>query len=137
VNDVADVLRIVDTLAAVGVRTWVWGGWAEELRGLASPREHGAVRLLYPGPDFHRVDAFLGADDDGGRDWRRAFELDGIPVFLTLVRRDGDGWYTEFPRGRHRWPDDVFQPTARLPVVSAAALAEYRQAFASAGVRAA
>ena len=32
----AFVLRAVDLLASYGIRTWVAGGWGEELRGLAA-----------------------------------------------------------------------------------------------------
>ena len=55
-NDLAFVERVQAMLRAYGVETWVFGGWGEELRGLAAPREHVDVDLLYPA-DSYRVDA--------------------------------------------------------------------------------
>jgi len=123
VNDLAFVLRAVDLLASHGLRTWVFGGWGEELRGLGAPRAHADVDLLYPAPDFRRLDAL-------DLDWiaakrlahKRAFVLDGIMVDVVLVERDENGWYT----GSFRWPPNVFASGGRLPVASAEALTGYR-----------
>jgi hypothetical protein len=123
VNDLTFVLRVVDLLASHGLRTWVFGGWAEELRGLTVPRTHRDVDLLYPAPGFARLDAV-------DFDWiaakrfphKRAFLLDGVMVELLLVARDEDGWHT----GAHRWPANVFASAGRLPVASADALSAYR-----------
>jgi len=125
-TDLAVVLRIVDALEAARLRVWLFGGWAEELRGLRAPCEHVDVDLLYPARDFSRVDRFIGADEIDLRPHKRSFELDGVPVELLLVQRDETGWYTELKRGRHRWPDDVFATAGRLPVASVAALEGYR-----------
>jgi hypothetical protein len=126
-NDIGVVLRVVDTLEAARLRVWLFGGWAEELRGLRVPCEHEEVELLYPGRDFTRVDRFIDDDDVvDERTHKRSFELDGVPVELVLVQKDEEGWYTELPRRRHRWPPDVFANAGRLPVASAAALESYR-----------
>jgi hypothetical protein len=122
-TDLTVVLRAVDLLASYGLRTWVFGGWGEELRGLVAPRQHGDVDLLYPGRDFTRLDAL-------DLDWihakrlahKRGFVLDGVMVEVFLVERDEWGWRT----GDHRWPPNVFAASGRLPVASAAALASYR-----------
>ena len=140
-NDLPFVMRVVDLLAENGFRTWLFGGWAEELRGLAPPGQHRDVDLLYPAPDFDRLDAFfLSARlDEVGDDraYARAFAVDGITVELILVRRDPDGWFTEFRGGRHRWPADVFGRATRPPVASAGALAGYRSSYVSLHTRAA
>jgi hypothetical protein len=125
-NDIAVVLRVVDTLEAARLRVWLFGGWAEELRGLRVPCEHEDVDLLYPGRDFARVDRFIGDDVADERPHKRSFELDGVPVELLLVQKDDAGWYTELPRRQHRWPPDVFANAGRLPVASATALESYR-----------
>jgi hypothetical protein len=125
-NDIGVVLRVVDTLEAARLRVWLFGGWAEELRGLRVPYEHEEVDLLYPGRDFARVDRFIGDDVADERNHKRSFELDGVPVELLLVQKDEQGWYTELPRRRHRWPPDVFANAGRLPVASATALESYR-----------
>ncbi len=125
-TDLGVVLRVVDTLETARLRVWLFGGWAEELRGLRSPCEHQDVDLLYPGRDFVRVDRFLGDGVADARPHKRSFELDGVFVELLLVQKDEQGWYTDLPRGRHRWPSDVFANAGRLPVASAAALEGYR-----------
>src|SRR3954453_5856137 len=125
-TDLSAVLRIVDALEAARLRVWLFGSWAEELRGLRAPGGHINVDLLYPARDFSRVDRFIGDGELDIRPHKRSFELDGVPVELLLVQRDDDGWYTELPRGRHRWPADVFANAGHLPVASAAALESYR-----------
>jgi hypothetical protein len=125
VNDLTFVLRVVDLLASHGLRTWVFGGWGEELRGLRAPCTHADVALLYPAPDFARLDT-LDLEWVAARRLahRRAFVLDGVLVELLLVARDGEGWHT----GAHRWPSNVFVSAGRLPVASAEALGAYRAA---------
>ena len=126
-NDLTFVLRAVDLLASHGCRTWVSGGWGEELRGLTAPREHADVDLLYPAPGWQRVDALeLDWIEPKRQPWKRAFVLDGTMVEVLLVRRDADGWVTR----AHRWPANVFAARGRLPVASAAALTGYRAAYA-------
>jgi len=124
--ELATVLRVVDVLEAARLRVWLFGGWAEELRGLRPPGEHSDVDLLYPGRDFMRIDRFSG--QTGERAHKRSFELEGVPVEVLLVQRDERGWFTELPLGRHDWPADVFATAGRLPVASAGALAGYRKA---------
>jgi hypothetical protein len=140
-NDLTFVMRAVDLLAEGGSRTWLFGGWAEELRGLVPPGPHRDVDLLYPAPDFRRLDAFFLSErlDEVGDDraYARAFALDGITVELLLVRRDADGWLTDFRGGRHRWARDVFGRAAHPPVASADALTGYRASYVSLHARAA
>lgn len=126
-NDLDFVLRAVDLLWAKGVRTWVAGGWGEELRGLEPPREHADLDLLYPARDWHRVDALELAWIPGKRlAWKRAFVLEGTAVELFLVERDARGWFTQLRHRRHDWPDNVFSTNGRVAVASTAALAGYR-----------
>ena len=125
-NDLDFVLRAADLLWSHRVRTWIFGGWGEELRGLTPQREHADLDLLYPARDWSRVDAL---DLDWARTkrvaWQRAFVLEGIRVELYRADRDERGWFTEFADGRHDWPDDVFAANGRLPVASRDALADY------------
>ena len=129
VNDLDFVLRAVDLLWSHKVRTWIFGGWGEELRGLAPQREHVDLDLLYPARDWSRVDALDLAWIDGKHfPWKRAFKLDGIMVELFRADRDELGWFTQLRRRRHDWPADVFAANGRLPVASRDALAGYRYA---------
>jgi hypothetical protein len=129
-NDLAFVERAVLLLESKGVDTWVFGGWAEELRGLIKPREHVDVDLLYPAEDWSIVDnLYLDWVEEKRFDWQRAFKLEGITVELFLVQYDARGWYTQLERRRHNWPANVFSNNGRLPVVSTAALAGYRHSY--------
>ena len=129
-NDLDFVLRAVDLLWSHRVRTWIFGGWGEELRGLTPQREHVDLDLLYPARDWSRVDA-LDLEWAGPRHlpWKRAFTVEGTLVELFRADRDERGWFTELQRRRHDWPADVFAANGRLPVASRDALAGYR--FAS------
>jgi aminoglycoside-2''-adenylyltransferase len=124
-SDLQSVMRIVDLLEDARLRVWLFGGWAEELRGLRAPCEHVDVDFLYPGRDFSRVDRrFEIAGDE--RPHKRSVEVEGVPVEFVLVQKDERGWFTQLPRGRHDWPADVFATAGRLPVASVAALEGYR-----------
>ncbi|HEY3184509.1 MAG TPA: hypothetical protein VGJ77_16835 [Gaiellaceae bacterium] len=127
-NDLAFVLRVVDLLASHGLRMWVFGGWGEELRGLRPPCGHADVDLLYPAPDFARLDT-LDLDWIAAKRYphKRAFVLDGVRVEVLLVARDEHGWHT----GAHRWPANVFASAGRLPVASMDALSAFRVARAA------
>lgn len=124
--------RVVSLLFGHGVDTWVFGGWAEEIRALSQPREHRDIDLLYPAHDFGRVDALFrqGAlREIAGKRFphKRAFELDGVMVELLLVRRDGARLYTDFWAAvRHVWPDDTLSTARGLRVASEAALRGFR-----------
>jgi hypothetical protein len=130
VNDLPFVLRAVDLLRSHGVRTWLCGSWAEDLRGQRPPGRHGDLDLLYPARDWSRVDE-LRLDWMDGRKltWMRAFVLEGTMVELFLVERDARGWFTRLGARRHGWPDDVFTTNGRIGVASATALAGFRTAY--------
>jgi hypothetical protein len=134
-NDLPFVMSAVDLLAEGGLSVWLFGGWAEELRGHVPPGPHRDVDLLYPAPNFERLDAFFLSErlDEVGddRSYARAFSLDGITIELLLVQRDADGWFTNFRAGRFRWPVDVFERAARPPVASESALISYRNSYVS------
>jgi len=125
VTDLSFLMRVVDLLEDARLRVWLFGGWAEELRGLRAPCEHSDVDFLYPGRDFARVDRWLGGAGDT-RPHKRTFEYEGVPIELMLVQRDEQGWFTQLPSGRHNWPADVFANAGRLPVASVTALESYR-----------
>lgn len=123
-NDLDFVLRVTDLLWSRGIRTWVFGGWAEEFRGLCPPRAHAGLDLLYPARDWARVDTLqLAWSVEKRRPWRRAFVLERTLVQLVLVERDAGGWYTQLGRSRHDWAADVFATNGRVAVASAAAVA--------------
>ncbi len=129
------VRRALGLLSASGASCWIFGGWAEELRGLCPARPHKDLDLLCVAPSFAAVERLLG----GGRvdeihrkrfPHKRAFVLDGVMVELFLVERDSRGLFTNFwSRCRHDWPVDVIGGlVSELPVASTTALTSYRSA---------
>lgn len=133
-NDIHFTCRLFDLLASEGVRTWIFGGWAEELRGLCVPREHGDVDLLYPAADFSAVDTVLARRADFHEievkrfNHKRAFVYEGTMIELFLAQEDAEGLYTDFSgRFRFDWPAGTLASRGGLPVVGRAALIAYRR----------
>jgi hypothetical protein len=129
VNDLPFVERVLALLADEEIAAWVFGGWAEELLGLAEPRPHGDVDLLVAADDWRAVDRFLERLDEipaKRLGHKRGFVLDGVMVELFLVRRDHEGLFTIFWGARRPWPGDTLDRDRPLPVASAAVVAGYR-----------
>jgi hypothetical protein len=130
-NDLDFVQDVVLMLGERGVKVWVFGGWAEQLVGLAEPRRHVDVDLLYPAESFDELDAldlpWIGAKHFAHK---RAFAHDGVMVEVFLMRSDDLGFYTELPGGTFRWPRDVLSGVHGLRVAGPNALRNYRAAHA-------
>ena len=130
-NDLDFVHDVVELLASRGVKVWVFGGWAEQLLGLDAPRRHVDVDLLYPADSFDHLDSLELPWISGKRfPHKRAFAHDGVLVELFLVKRDDLGFYTELPRGTHRWPRDVLSGVHGLRVAGPDAVSGFRAAYA-------
>jgi hypothetical protein len=116
------------------ITTWIFGGWAEESRGVCVSRLHNDVDLLFPAEDFGRLDALIRqhALDEielKRRAHKRAIVLAGVMTDIFLVRYDERGAYTNlWGRTRHDWPNAVFGHLAGRRVASVAALQSYRGA---------
>ncbi len=130
--------EVVQMLADADVKTWLFGGWAEELTGLCPPRPHRDIDLLYPAQSFDRLEEFLrtqsGAKEVEAKRFphKRAFEWAGILVEVFLVRPGADTLTTDlFGLFSFVWPQNTLSDTARLPAgewpcASPAALRLYR-----------
>ena len=130
--------EVVQTLADAQVKTWLFGGWAEELLELCPPRPHRDIDLLYPAQSFDRLDEFLraqrGAKEVEAKRFphKRAFEWAGVLVEVFLVRSDADVLVTDFfGTFSFEWPQDTLSYTAKLtsgdwPCASPAAQRLYR-----------
>jgi hypothetical protein len=138
-NDLPFVRDVMDRLDRGGIRTWLFGGWAEEMLGLTSARAHHDVDLLYPAADFTSVDAFIARNSDLAEivekrfGHKRAFLNEGVMIELMLVQH-ADGRLITLYRGTatHIWPADLLVQRARgIRVASAAALLSYREAHGS------
>jgi hypothetical protein len=132
--DLNFVRRALGLLAAGGANCWIFGGWAEELRGLCPARAHKDVDLLCLSGDFAVVERLLRAqrlEEIAGKRFahKRAVVFEGVMVELFLVQRDRRGLFTDFwACHRHDWPPDAISSAGGLPVASAAALTGYRRA---------
>ena len=131
-NNLRLLRRVVELLADGGVRVWVFGGWAEELLGLAPPRRHRDIDLLYAARDFDRVDALiaeLGLDEVVGKRFphKRAFVFEGVLVELILVGGAGDRRTSDFWGERWHWPADVLSGVGPLPVAGRESVTVFRR----------
>lgn len=110
-NDLAFVRQTMQVLHHRGIITWLFGGWAEEVLGLAPPRQHHDPDLLYPVGKFGRGRCLLA----GGQDLtaipakhlphKHAFVRLGIMTELILLRPvPGPAWITDFwNQGSYQW----------------------------------
>jgi hypothetical protein len=132
-HDLGTVRRVLWFLAGAGINCWLFGGWAEELRGLCAARFHTDVDLLCMAEDFAAVDALLLAQElpeIKAKRFRhkRAFVFEGVMVELFLVEHDARGAFTLFwGETRYGWPADTFSDWLDLPVASVSALGDYRR----------
>jgi hypothetical protein len=125
------VRRVVEELRTAGFRPQVFGGWAEELHGVISPRPHSDIDLLLVDPALDRLDQFLARRGEivaKRFSHKPAYVVDGMMVELFLVERCADGYTTTF-FGSMRWPwPDLAAPAtvASLPLATTEALSMYR-----------
>jgi hypothetical protein len=126
----------MSTLADAGIRTWLFGGWAEELRGLCSPRPHKDIDLLYPAYDFSQIEGFIKERDfeeiaQKRFVHKRAFIWNGVLLEIILVQRRQDRIVTDFfDLYRFEWPADTLADVEPFPIASKTALRVYRQKHA-------
>jgi hypothetical protein len=134
-NDLTFVRGVLSLLADLGMRVWIFGGWAEELRGIGPPRKHADIDLIFPADDFALIDDAIRAghlDEIAGKRFphKRAFALGDVMVEVFLVGEDEHGLHTDFwGRIRHDWPADLLGHAEGLPVASARALSDYRRHY--------
>lgn len=129
-NDREFVRATMEWLRVRGIDTWLFGGWAAELRGVSESRHHHDVDLLYPADNFDRVDELFGSLDEITAKrfpHKRAFERDGVMVEIILVRSGGTSNYTSFWNSyEYFWAADVFPDDH---IVGVDALADFRRNY--------
>jgi len=139
-NTIHLLVGVVKALADAQIKTWLFGGWAEELSGLRPPGPHRDIDLLYPAQSFGSLDEFLRAHGDAQEirpkrfTHKRAFRWHGVLVEVFLVCPETEGHVTDFFGGLHRflWPQDtlshmVLLPCGECPSASLTALRLYRE----------
>ncbi|MBI2062128.1 MAG: hypothetical protein HYT64_00315 [Candidatus Yanofskybacteria bacterium] len=135
VNDINFLENIYERLKNSGIKTFVFGGWAEELIGVIKPREHKDIDLLYLADNFELVDRFIKENDlleviQKRFDHKRAFEMKGVLVEIVLVSQNAGKYLTNFfGNYEFEWPTDTFQNNVlneRIAIASLNSLKEYR-----------
>lgn len=130
-NDIARVRRTVAELEGAGFRPVVFGGWAEELRQMHTPRPHHDIDLLVLDPDMDDLDTFVGERSEvraKRQTHKRAFIAMGVLVELFIVNVVEDRPLTTFWGDFcYRWPGVGPDEIDGLPVASVAALDAYRE----------
>ena len=137
-NDSAFLQDVVVMLERAGIVTWVFGGWAEEMRGLRPAGPHKDVDLLYPAPSFDVVDLWLLGEPLAAEitakhlPHKRAFDWQGVMVELFLVEVAGSKLCTTFWSSEvFDWPADTLSENGtHLRTASEAALNVYRAHYA-------
>lgn len=134
------VLGIMRRLAQAQIVTWLCGGWAEELRGMCSPRAHRDVDLLYPALHFSHLDQWLAEATDLSVlsakrfSHKRAFLCEHVMIEVILLKPGyKESYTTHFFNRRYQliWPHQALSSLSvndqMVPVASSEALQHYRQ----------
>lgn len=129
------IMRFLDA----GIAIWLFGGWAEELWGICSPRNHNDVDLLYSALNFDRIDQWLVTNNDFSLipakrfSHKRAVMCNQTMIELVLLEPRENGYVTNYFDGRYQlaWPPDTLgflqMADQSIPVASPGALHLYRQ----------
>ncbi len=129
------LFAVLDDLTTLPVT--VFGGWAEEILGLAPARPHSDVDLLLASPDFTVLEILLNANEryteitEKRFSHKRAYEKNGIRIEIFLV--DPHMLRTIFfDNLTFTWPADTLSCRMAfggrlVPVASRAALELYRK----------
>jgi hypothetical protein len=137
-NNKEFLFAVLDDLQALPIA--VFGGWAEEILGLAQARPHSDVDLLLACEDFTALEAMLNTDErytgipEKRFSHKRAYEKNGIRIEVILVNPNTLRT-TFFDHLTFTWPADALLHRSQfggrlIPVASRAALELYRKEHA-------
>lgn len=134
-NDLQLVRRVLADLQAAGFEPLLFGGWGEEVLGLAAPWPHEDVDVLLIDPPLSELDAYVtdrGEIVDGHLSHKRVYRHGGIKIELFIAQRAGESLETIFwDRLRWRWPDDMRPVSADgLRLAPVAAFRSFRCSYA-------
>lgn len=133
-NNLQLVRRVLADLKGAGFEPLLFGGWGEEVLGLADPRPHEDVDVVLLDPPIAELDAFVTARDeivDGHLSHKRVYCHDGVKIELFIAQRVGNSLETTFwGRLRWRWPDGMRPVSADgLPLAPVAAFRSFRDSY--------
>ena len=139
-NTLGFLLSVLKLFEEADLPVWVFGGWAEELWQIASPRIHNDIDFLYPSMTFEHLDRFIARTENLQEiqakrfSHKRAAIYRHILIEFLLVQGDDGNYFTDFFSGRYHlvWPADVFCQRASIsgynvPIAGKHALRMYRQ----------
>ncbi len=134
-NDLPFLTDLVERLRGSGQDVRVFGGWAEQLRGLRRKGPHSDIDLLLTADGFEPLESFMDGLTEAGAipgkrfPHKRAWVVDGVRVEFMLVR-PGAVMTTVMFLGEPviSWPAGTFSgtPVDGLPVAGREALKMYR-----------
>lgn len=138
-NTLPFVCDLMWQLEEAGLRTWLFGGWAEEVWQLSPPRAHYDIDLLYVASDFQQLDAWMSQRGEFepvvGKCFyhKRAFVYQGVLVEIFLLESSGNSYITKYFGDKYvlKWPEGTLSEVqladdARITLASPEALRCYR-----------
>ncbi len=131
-NDLSLVRSVLGDLLDSRFEALLIGGWAEELHGMAEPRNHRDVDVVLLDPVPDALDSFVASRNEVTEkrlSQKRAYLANGVLVELFIARYKQSRYETIWWGSlRWRWPADM-APTmiAGLPVASKAVLMAFRE----------
>ncbi|WP_430895268.1 MULTISPECIES: nucleotidyltransferase domain-containing protein [unclassified Paraflavitalea] len=141
-NEITLVLEVKSMLRRQGFDVWIFGGWAEELRGISRMRNHGDIDLLMRDEDFNLLDEYVSSHPEletipqKTYSHKRAFYYKGVMIEVFLISQTPQGLFTKFfDHFKYSWPQHTFDELYLhegkvLHVVSTSALFQYRNTYA-------
>jgi hypothetical protein len=135
VNDLSLVRAVVTDLQKVGFQVLLIGGWAEELQGLADPRQHEDIDVVLLDPIAEALEAFVAERDEVVEkrlSQKRAYRANGVLVELFVATSIDAGYQTVWwDRLPWSWDSDMSSTMIKeLPVASKGALTRFRESHA-------
>lgn len=135
-NDRKFLSALIRRLGEAGHDVYVFGGWAEELRGLRSTSNHSDIDLLLLAKGFGQLESFMNGSQKARPipekrfPHKRAWEYDGVRVEFLLVL-PGTVNVTVMFHGEPviLWPAGTLSglPVEGMPVAGSEALQMYRE----------
>ena len=121
VNDIYFLNQVMEICKDNSLDVYIFGGWAEELWGISTPRLHNDIDLLFRGENLNPIEKAIYKE----KQWKeiipkrfphkRAITIDDIMVEFFLVNEGPRGLYTDFfSIYIIEWPVDTFSHTINL-----------------------
>ncbi|MDB4984491.1 MAG: hypothetical protein JWM20_670 [Patescibacteria group bacterium] len=119
------------------ISVWLFGGWAEELRGMVEPRNHNDIDFLYLAENFNTLDELIRNEKleeilAKRLHHKRALLINGIMIEFILVTVIEHRFVTKFfGTYDYEWPSDIFSDSelSGIKIVSKNTLSFYRNNY--------